>query len=267
MANTAIVIILNSERKYVYTTNKYNLKINDYVVVETSLGNELGKVTLLKDSPEDESFGLLKPIIRLADDNDIIDYDNNLILQKEVIKKTKQLAIKNELDIKIFRAEYTLDRSKLMIYFESVDRVDFRNLVKDIHAIYNTRIELRQVGFRDSCKLLGGFGQCGLVLCCKNFIKDFDKITLKMAKKQNLSINSQKNSGVCGVLMCCLKYEDEQYDELIAELPQIGNEININGYSGVVVELNLISAKIKIKNQDGKTEWVHISELKPKEIV
>ena len=172
------------------------------------------------------------------------------------------LAVQNELEIKVLGAEYTLDRKRLLIYFESDTRVDFRNLVRDLSEIYHTRIELRQIGPRDAAKMIGGIGPCGLILCCTTFIGEFDAVSIKMAKNQNIALNPQKISGVCGKLLCCIKYEDDVYTELKLLLPDINEKVETEKGIGTVVDLNIISQKIRVKYPDGGGyEWLAFADI------
>jgi cell fate regulator YaaT (PSP1 superfamily) len=160
-------------------------------------------------------------------------------------------------------AEYTLDRKRLVIYFESENRVDFRNLVRDLSEVYHTRIELRQIGPRDAAKMIGGIGPCGLILCCATFIGEFDTVSIKMAKNQNIALNPQKISGVCGKLLCCIKYEDETYTELKEIMPDINENVVTENGAGYVIDLNIIGQKVKVRYpEDGKIEWLTVDQVK-----
>ena len=165
--------------------------------------------------------------------------------------------------MKILEAEYTLDRMKLTIYFESEVRVDFRELVRRLSGQFKTRIELRQVGARDVAKRIGGIGPCGLVLCCSTFIGDFDPVTIRMAKNQNLTLNPKKISGICGKLLCCLKYEDSIYSEMREIMPDLYDKIDTINGKATVIDLNFVSSKLKVKYQDPElsAEWINLAEL------
>ena len=201
-------------KKYYFNPNGIEVKDGDLVVVETIRGLEIGKIAgdLVECPVEIEKD--LKPILRIANKKDIDNNEQNRKNEIIALEKCSKLIKKNNLEMKLLYCEYTLDRQKLIIYFESEDRVDFRQLVKNLAEEFRVRIELRQVGSRDGAKVLGGLGPCGLIVCCNTFIEEFDNVSIKMAKNQNLSLNPQKISGTCGKLLCCIKYENEVYKEL-----------------------------------------------------
>jgi cell fate regulator YaaT (PSP1 superfamily) len=249
-------------KKYYFSYNNIDIVEKDRIVVETSRGVEIGKVYLFKEIEETDLIAELKPVLRKATLEDIKEDEYNQLLEPAIVEKTKQLSFQNQLEIKVLGAEYTLDRKRLLIYFESENRVDFRNLVKDLSEIYHTRIELRQIGPRDAAKLIGGIGPCGLILCCQTFIGEFDTISIKMAKNQNIALNPQKISGVCGKLLCCIKYEDDIYTELKTTLPDFGDKVETEKGIGSVIDLNIIAQKIKLRYAEtGSTEWVHLTNL------
>ncbi|MDR2822310.1 MAG: stage 0 sporulation protein [Acholeplasmatales bacterium] len=262
MTNLCIVSLLSTPKSYTYKSGNFNLSVLDYVVVETILGYELGKITKIYSMEDNQITEEVKGIIRLADAKDISEYDLNVSLEQEIVPVVKSLCSNNNLDIKILRANYSLDRRKLMIFFESEERVDFRSLVKDINDRYHTRIELRQIGSRDSAKIIGGIGQCGLIFCCQRFLKEFDVVSIKMAKNQNMSLNPQKISGNCGKLLCCIKYEDELYTALKKELPQIGTKVNYDKTIYEIIETNIFEKRLKLRNQNGGIVWIDSSEIK-----
>jgi cell fate regulator YaaT (PSP1 superfamily) len=218
---------------------------------------------MLKEIEESELTNELKPIIRLATEEDIKDSLENEKLEPEVLVTTKKLVIKNELEMKVLGAEYTLDRKRLLIYFEAETRIDFRNLVKDLSESYHTRIELRQIGPRDAAKMIGGIGPCGLILCCSTFIGEFDAVSIKMAKNQNISLNPQKISGVCGKLLCCIKYEDDVYTELKETLPDLNEVVKTEKGEAAVIDVNILGQKVKVKYQgeDNGIEWLSIDNI------
>lgn len=251
-------------KKYYFSIeNKQDIKIGDTVVVETTIGLETGKVCSIKEETEVDVLKALKPILRKAHDLDLKNKSENKLEEKEVSKNTTKIAKELKLNMKILESEYTLDRSKLTIYFESEERVDFRELVKRISQQYQTRIELRQVGPRDVAKKIGGIGQCGLILCCSTFIGDFDPVTIKMAKNQNLTLNPKKISGACGKLLCCLKFEDDVYTEMRKVMPDLYSKATTEHGKGTVIDINYISSKLKIKYLDNEisTEWVDLKDL------
>lgn len=260
--NVALVQFKEAGKKYYFSYNGLELEKNDLVVVETSRGIEIGKVYLFKEIEETDLTQELKPILRRATEGDLKEDEYNQTLEAGIIDKAKHLAIQNELEIKVLGAEYTLDRKRLLIYFESENRVDFRNLVKDLSEIYHTRIELRQIGPRDAAKMIGGIGPCGLILCCTTFIGEFDTVSIKMAKNQNIALNPQKISGVCGKLLCCIKYEDDVYTELKLTLPDMNQMIKTEKGEGKVIDLNIIAQKIRVRYpESGAMEWITVKDI------
>jgi len=259
----ALVQFKEAGKKYYFSYEGLTLEVNNLVVVETSRGIEIGKVYLFKEIVETDLTSELKPIIRKATDGDIKEDQYNQTLEPGIIEKSKVLAIQNELEIKVLGAEYTLDRKRLLIYFESENRVDFRNLVRDLSEIYHTRIELRQIGPRDAAKMIGGIGPCGLILCCTTFIGEFDTVSIKMAKNQNIALNPQKISGVCGKLLCCIKYEDDVYTELKKIMPDVNEKVETEKGAANVLDLNIIAQKVKVRYADnGAVEWLALADLK-----
>ena len=199
-------------KRYFFGTAGYDLKDQDLVIVNTIRGLELGYCSgEVFELQEKDLTSELKDIVRVANKQDIEAHEKNRLEEPKIIKKTKEISKELDLPIKVLEAEYTLDKSKLIIYFESENRIDFRELVKRLAEVYHTRIELRQVGSRDGAKVFGGIGPCGLIVCCRTFITEFDNVSVKMAKNQNLSLNPVKISGNCGKLLCCINYENELY--------------------------------------------------------
>lgn len=246
-------------KKYYFSVDE-NLDITtgDFVVVETTVGLEIGEVYSIKNEDDINVKQALKPILRIANDEDKKQNKLNEKTEKEVVLKTTELSKNLKLKMKILEAEYTLDLKKLTIYFEADGRVDFRELVRQLNSIYETRIELRQIGPRDVAKKIGGIGPCGLILCCSTFIGEFEPVTIRMAKNQNIVLNPKKMSGVCGKLMCCLKYEDDMYKKLKKEMPDLYENYETPKGTGRIIDINLISGKLKIKYKDSElaTEWV-----------
>jgi len=198
---------------YYFECEDIDLNPGDGVIVETIRGIEFGTVVIgKKELPEEELVLPLKPVIRKATPEDIKVHQSNKAKEKEALEICKQKVREHELPMRLIDVEYTFDMGKIIFYFTAEGRVDFRELVKDLAAIFKTRIELRQIGVRDEAKMLGGIGPCGRVLCCHNFLGEFEPVSIRMAKEQNLSLNPTKISGICGRLMCCLKYESELYD-------------------------------------------------------
>ena len=211
-------------KTYYFDANDFLLKVGDKVIVETEKGLQLGEVSLIIDEINNTSLEY-KKVIKIADKNDLKKHNNNLKDAKKAIVKCNSLIEQYGLDMKILDASYTFDREQLIFRFVSDNRVDFRQLAKDLGAIFRTRIELRQVGIRDKAKEVGGFGPCGRKLCCNNFLAEFDSVSINMAKNQNLSLNPTKINGVCGRLLCCLKYENDNYTEYKKGLPDVGQKV------------------------------------------
>lgn len=233
---------------YYFDPGRQNVELNDYVVVETVRGIEFGKVVIGKrEVPEEDIVLPLKKIIRIATEEDKQIVLRNKELAEEAFTVCKNKIDEHHLTMKLVDVEYTLDRNKIIFYFTADGRVDFRDLVRDLAAIFKTRIELRQIGVRDEAKMLGGIGPCGRMLCCSTFLGDFEPVSIKMAKDQNLSLNPAKISGLCGRLMCCLKYENEDYEQAKRELPDLGEEIPTPYGDGVVVGLNILERVIQIE--------------------
>ena len=249
-------------KKYYFSPNNIDLNDNDKVVVETIRGIELGTVIgSIIEIDEKELVSELKPILRKATKKDLDDY--KIAKEKElgVKEKTKFYALNNGLEMKILGCEYTLDLGKLIIYFEAEGRVDFRQLVKDLAEEFKVRIELRQVGPRDGAKFIGGLGPCGLKICCVTHIDDFDNVTIKMAKNQNLSLNPQKISGTCGKLLCCIKYEDETYKQARKGLPDIGDTVKTVDGIGKLVGLDILKGLIQVKYPDEKFSTIMAKDV------
>lgn len=242
-------------KKYYFDPKSFDIGNGSLVVVETVRGIELGKVVgKLLEVSEEQLHSELKPVIRVASEKDIKDSEYNHSLEDDVVKVTKQLAKKNQLEMKVLAAEYTLDRDRLVVYFEAEGRVDFRQLVKDITEVFKTRIELRQVGSRDGAKFIGGIGPCGLITCCTTFIGEFDNVSIKMAKNQNLSLNPQKISGNCGKLLCCIKFENDVYEELRINMPDVGDKIMTKDGKATVLGINILRQSMRVVYEDGSYE-------------
>ena len=232
---------------YHFDPDGLDLKRGSKVIVETSRGIEYGEVATVDMIESDKDKQPLKKVIREADANDTAKMEENREKEKAAIRTCKDLINKHELDMKLIACEYTLDNSKMLFYFTAEGRVDFRELVKDLASVFHTRIELRQVGVRDETKILGGYGSCGRPLCCHSYLSDFAPVSIKMAKKQNLSLNTAKISGVCGRLMCCLKNEEEAYEELNKSLPSTGDFVTTpDNLKGVVSAVNILKQRVKV---------------------
>ncbi|MBD1372485.1 stage 0 sporulation family protein [Hazenella sp. IB182357] len=220
----------------------------DHVVVETVRGIEYGEVvTGVRYVKEDEVVLPLKKVLRVATAEDMIQFESNQNAAQEALNICQEKVRSHNLVMKLVDAEYTFDRNKVIFYFTADGRVDFRELVRDLAAVFRTRIELRQIGVRDEAKMLGGIGPCGRILCCSSFLGDFEPVSIKMAKDQNLSLNPTKISGLCGRLMCCLKYENDQYEHFKSAVPDVGEKIKTSHGEGVVLALDLLEQKVKVQ--------------------
>jgi cell fate regulator YaaT (PSP1 superfamily) len=231
---------------YYFDPAAYILEVGQYVIVETARGIEYGKVVVpIRQVDEHDVVLPLKQVVRPADTRDRLQVDENAIEAKRAFDLAHTKIIEHSLDMKLVDVEYTFDRNKIIFYFTAEGRVDFRELVKDLAAVFRTRIELRQIGVRDEAKLLGGIGPCGRMLCCSTFLGDFDPVSIKMAKDQNLSLNPTKISGLCGRLMCCLKYENDDYEIAKEGMPDIGDSITTPDGPGRVTGLNVLERLIQ----------------------
>ncbi|ERJ12349.1 PSP1 domain-containing protein [Haloplasma contractile] len=253
-------------KKYFFDPRDLDLSINDQVLVETVRGIEFGEVvTTIQAVSKEEVFLPLKPIIRKAEERDITHYNKNKEEEPTIMDTCNGLIKKHKLDMNLLSCEYTFDRTKLIFYFSAENRVDFRQLVKELASIFKTRIELRQIGVRDAAKYIGGLGPCGRVLCCNTFLGDFDTVSIKMAKKQNLSLNPQKISGACGKLLCCLRYESEYYEEMSHILPKVGETVMVGNINARVIGVNAVTQNIKvsmIEDDEQIIKKINIDELK-----
>lgn len=233
---------------YYFDPGDLSIEKNDFVIVETVRGVEFGKVVIARKQVDEHDVVLpLKKVVRIADQKDRMIVDENKQAAQEAYEVCSGKVNEHQLDMKLVDVEYTFDRNKVIFYFTADGRVDFRELVKDLAAIFRTRIELRQIGVRDEAKMLGGIGPCGRMLCCSTFLGDFDPVSIKMAKDQNLSLNPTKISGLCGRLMCCLKYENDEYEAAKELLPDLGEFISTPHGSGKVVGLNILERIIQVE--------------------
>lgn len=267
---TVIGIRFRRAGKVYYFAPEDNVIYNQgqHAIVETARGIEYGEVVTANKEVEDtEVIQPLKKVIRLATPEDDEKYKQNKVKEKEAFFICKEKIIKHKLDMKLIDVEYTFDNNKVLFYFTSYERVDFRELVKELASIFKTRIELRQIGVRDETKMSGGIGICGRSLCCNSFLGDFQPVSIKMAKEQNLSLNPIKISGICGRLMCCLKYEQECYVEIRGRLPIIGDIVITPDGKGEVLSVNVLREQVKVavqkKDKDEKEAIVyHSTDLK-----
>ena len=224
------------------------LKKGDHAIVETVRGIECGEIAMENREVDDEELiKPLKPIIRIATDEDLAVVERNRQKEKEAFDICLKKIAAHKLDMKLIDVEYTFDNSKVLFYFTSDGRVDFRELVKDLASVFRIRIELRQIGVRDESKMKGGLGMCGRPFCCNSFLGDFHPVSIKMAKEQGLSLNPTKISGTCGRLMCCLKYEQDAYEHLLRVTPKVGAIVDTPEGKGTVVDTNIIKGELKIR--------------------
>jgi cell fate regulator YaaT (PSP1 superfamily) len=243
---------------YYFDPGDLSIEKDDFVIVETVRGVEYGKAVIARKQVEEQDVVLpLKKVVRIADPKDKMIVEENKQAAKEAYEVCNEKVNEHQLDMKLVDVEYTFDRNKVIFYFTADGRVDFRELVKDLAAIFRTRIELRQIGVRDEAKMLGGIGPCGRMLCCSTFLGDFDPVSIKMAKDQNLSLNPTKISGLCGRLMCCLKYENDEYESAKALLPDLGEIIETPQGKGKVVGLNILERvlQVELKEQERVLEY------------
>lgn len=236
---------------YYFSPNGLDVALGDKVIVETARGIECGEVAMgLKEISDEEISSPLKSVIRKATAQDFETIEQNEKKEKEAFIICQEKIAKHGLKMNLIDVECTFDNNKLLFYFTADNRVDFRELVKDLAGVFRTRIELRQIGVRDEAKLLGGLGICGRPFCCKTFLGDFQPVSIKMAKEQSLSLNPTKISGTCGRLMCCLKYEQDCYEELLKVTPKVGALVKTPDGNGVVEDVNLLTGKLRVKNND-----------------
>ena len=241
---------------YFFDPGELQINLKDYVIVETSQGEEMGEVAICnRKLPDEKVVAPLKPVIRIATAEDKKHNEENKEKEKEAFQICLEKIKKHGLEMKLIDSEYTFDRNKLLFYFTADGRIDFRELVKDLASVFKTRIELRQIGVRDEAKIMGGIGVCGRPLCCATYMPEFVPVSIKMAKEQNLSLNPTKISGVCGRLMCCLKNEEETYEELNSHLPGIGDYVTTpDKLKGEVLSVSVLRQRVKVVVTTGNDE-------------
>ncbi len=260
-------------KKYYFDPADHVLDLGERVVVETVRGLEIGEVMEEEKIVEDAALiKSLKPILRVAEDEDFEAQKVNREAIPEILKTTQKLIHKHELEMKLLDAEYTLDRGKLIVYFNAEGRIDFRELVKDLANTFKVRIELRQVGARDGAKFLGGIGPCGYLLCCNTFLGEFETVSIKMAKNQNLSLNPTNISGLCGKLLCCIRYEDDTYSEMRVGLPKQYSKVKTSEGYGRVQGVNILQRTVKVDLENTSKHFnvedlLEINEYDPLEFV
>lgn len=252
MDKTILLRLRDFGQVYFYNASDLNVKEGDYVIVDHDRGLDYGQIVSPKDVVADkESKEPLKKVVRQATNTDLRQIEDNRLKAKEAFNTCFKKIEEHKLDMKLVRAEYSFDRSKIVFYFTATGRVDFRNLVKDLAKIFKARIELRQIGVRDEAKIFGGFGPCGRELCCAKFLKDFEPVTIKMAKEEGLPLNPPKISGLCGRLMCCLSFEYDTYKLLAKGLPREGERVHIQQGKGKVISVNVFKRSAAIELEDG----------------
>ena len=241
---------------YFFDPDELEMNKLDKVVVETAMGQELGEVVISKRAvPEESLTAPLKKVVRIATAKDLKHQEENQRKEKEAFKICEEKIKKYKLDMNLTEVEYKFDNSKILFYFTADGRIDFRELVKDLAAVFRTRIELRQIGVRDEVKRIGGNGVCGRELCCCSFLGNFETVSIKMAKEQNMSLNPSKISGNCGRLMCCLKYEQGVYEDKLKHLPRIGALVKTEEGEGTVESIETLKEMVRVKLKDGEETY------------
>lgn len=253
MVNVVGVRFKSSGKVYYFAPGDLDIKAGEGVIVETARGMEYATVTLgITEIKEEDVTKPLKKIVRIADENDIKRHQENEEKKEKAMSICQEKIKKHGLEMKLIDVEYTFDNNKIIFYFTAEGRVDFRELVKDLAGVFKMRIELRQIGVRDEAKMLGGVGSCGKGLCCATWLADFEPVSIKMAKTQNLSLNPTKISGVCGRLMCCLKYENDAYLELRKGLPDVNDKVETEEGLGKVIDADVLQGKVKVMIYSGE---------------
>lgn len=265
---TEIISVKFKENGRAYSFDPAGIKAEqgEYVIVETQNGTEIGTVSAANhEVAKDAILKPLKKVIRKATEKDMARREDNKRKEKEAFGICEELILAHKLDMKLVEVEYSFDANKIVFFFTSDGRVDFRELVKDLASRFHTRIELRQIGVRDEAKMLGGLGICGRPYCCKQFLNDFQPVSIKMAKEQGLSLNPTKISGSCGRLMCCLKYEQDAYEYLNSLTPSVGSTVKTPEGNAVVTDVNLITGylTVRLSDSDSLPFKIHRDEVKP----
>lgn len=262
-------VVFKGERRAVYKNrNDLEIRENDYVVVEADRGEDLGRITFVGELVRlKRGKGETKSIVRLATADDLEIFRKNKEKEREAFDLCKEKIVKFNLDMKLVDVEIQFDASKITFYFTAAQRVDFRELVKNLASIYRTRIELRQIGVRDEAKRIGGMGVCGRKQCCSAFLSEFEQITTQLAKDQMLSLNPTKISGNCGRLLCCLNYEEYLYQEAFTLFPPLDCELSLNEKKGVLFFINIFENKAQVKFEDNTYQWFTPEELKAAKVL
>jgi cell fate regulator YaaT (PSP1 superfamily) len=257
-----------SGKIYYFDPDDASIEIGTNVIVETARGIEFGTVVVSNREVSDEDIiSPLKKVIRVASEEDKKTYNENKKKQVKAFDICLQKIAQHKLDLKLIDVEYTFDNTKILFYFTADGRIDFRELVKDLAAIFKTRIELRQIGVRDETKMIGGMGVCGRETCCSSYLGEFQPVSIKMAKEQNLSLNSVKISGVCGRLMCCLKYEQDTYDEILKYMPGIEAIVETPLGKGVVIGTSVLNERVRVKVEKGDQSEVSEFDIKDIKVI
>ncbi|MBR6958778.1 MAG: stage 0 sporulation protein [Erysipelotrichaceae bacterium] len=252
----------NSKKAYNFGTNDETIVYGDKVVVETVRGMEIGEIISdLRDFASVNTTMEVKPVLRKATEKDMAANERNKADSPEAMKKCQQCIEKLGLEMYLISAEYTLDRSKVIFSYVADDRIDFRELLKQLAAIFRCRIELRQISSRDKAKIIGGLGTCGMETCCSRFLDDFDIVSINMAKNQLLALNTQKLSGQCGKLMCCLKYEDDNYKSMRKGLPKLNALVEYEGEKFRITSMNLLNGSVRLSNRNNAIDMT-LADLK-----
>jgi cell fate regulator YaaT (PSP1 superfamily) len=259
-----VEVVFKGERRAIYRNrNDLDIKEGEYLIVEAERGQDMGAASCIGQLVRlKRGKGETRSIIRKAVADDLAALAKNQEKEKTAFALCKDKIKSYRLDMKLVGVELQFDGSKLTFYFTAAQRVDFRDLVKELASVYRTRIELRQIGVRDEAKRISGYGICGRKQCCSAFLNEFEQITTQMAKNQQLALNPTKISGNCGRLLCCLRYEDGLYQEIFKEFPEIGSKVTVDGKAGVLNFINIFSDKAMVRYEDGSQEWLSAEEIR-----
>jgi cell fate regulator YaaT (PSP1 superfamily) len=265
VAEIYLVEFKGSRKEYFVNPECLSIRPNDYVIVQAERGEDVGRVTKRTSKEMVKLEKKLQKILRLATKEDSNKLEANREKEKECLKECERMISERNLQMKLVDAELQFDNNKITFYFTAEKRVDFRELVKELASTYKTRIELRQIGVRDEARRIGGFGVCGLPLCCATFIREFEPISTQLAREQNLSLNPAKISGNCGRLLCCLRYEKEHYEKSLPLYPKLGDKYETEKGEGVVEKINIFQEYMVVKHKTGEEEKITLTQLRKKE--